>query len=101
MTAAHKRRGTRREHQVAEVLRSEGWFVIRAAGSLGCADLVALKAGEIARLVEVKSTTRAPFADFGPAKRKDLIAQAKVAGAAPLVAWWPPRRQLSWHYVVL
>lgn len=38
-------RGARLERQVKAFLEEEGWFVIRAAGSKGPADLVALKSG--------------------------------------------------------
>ena len=71
-------RGIARERQVRKLLEADGWWVCRAAGSLGDADLVALVANdelwpirtEARLLIEVKSTTRGPYhGTFGP---KDL-----------------------------
>ena len=71
-------------------------MVTRAAGSLGCADLVALKAGKRPLLCEVKSTAQGPYERFGPADRKRLIETAELAGANAVLAWWPPRGKLLW-----
>lgn len=43
--ASGRQRGIDRERRVAFSLRAEGWTVVRAAGSLGVADLVAGKDG--------------------------------------------------------
>ena len=71
-------------------------MVTRAAGSLGCADLVALKDGKRPLLVEVKSSAAGPYAHFGPAARKRLTETAELAGADAVLAWWPPRGKLLW-----
>lgn len=78
-------------------LESEGWWVCRAAGSLGDADLVALRGGDTPRLIEVKSTTRGAYHGFGPAKRDNLREAARSAGARAWLAWWPPRKPLKWY----
>lgn len=89
-------RGINRERQVRVLLEDAGWWVTRAAGSKGDADLVALKAGRTPHLIEVKSTTRGPFHDFRPADRADLSAAAAHAGAEAWLCWWPPRKKARW-----
>lgn len=71
------------------------WLVVRAAGSLGV-DLVALRAGERPRLIEVKSTRGGPYERFGPADRERLRLAPRWA-ARPL-GWCggPPRGELHW-----
>lgn len=88
-------RGHDRERAVRRILEAEGWLVVRAPGSLGVADLVALKAGERPRLIESKSTLT-PFAHFLPRDRAALLAAAEKAGADPVLAWWPKRGELRW-----
>lgn len=86
-------RGHGRERQVVKQLQSEGWLAFRAPASLGVADVIALKAGERPRLVEVKSDKVNAYAHFGPAKRQALSQAAKRAGADAYLAWWPGDRQ--------
>lgn len=98
-------RGHDRERQVRKVLEEQGWWVGRCAGSLGDADLVALRAEyrddetiSEARLIEVKSSPY-PFAHFGPQDRAELLEAAQIAGAEPVLAHWPPRGKLRFIYV--
>lgn len=86
-------RGHNRERQVKLLLQDQDWWVTRAAGSLGDADLVALKAGKRPMLIEVKSTAGGPYERFGPADRASLIFAAELAGADAVLCWWPPRGQ--------
>jgi len=95
LARADSRRGIERERMFRKRLESEGWWVARAAGSLGDADLVACRDGEI-RLIEVKATERSAFAGFGPADRADLSAAAKKAGGTAWLVWWPKRKQPVW-----
>lgn len=88
-------RGHTRERQIRKRLEEEGWWVTRAAGSLGDADLVALKAGEKPLMVECKSDARGPYNNFGPKDRAELLAAARRAGADALLASWPPRGSLE------
>ena len=88
-------RGIQRERQVRKLLETEGWWVCRAAGSLGDADLVALR-GAQKRLIEVKSTARGPWHGFGPGDRRELSMAAEIAGAEAWLCWWPPRKQPEW-----
>lgn len=89
-------RGIARERAVRRLLESEGWWVCRAAGSIGDADLVALKHGHTPRLIEVKSTARGPFHGFGPKDRAELLDAATRAGTSAELCWWPPRQQAQW-----
>ncbi len=95
-------RGIRRERQVLELLRNEGWLAFRAPGSLGVADVIAMRkrglldiSSEV-RLIEVKSTAKGPYEHFGPADRAKLKAAAELAGATAYLAWWPSRGKLVW-----
>lgn len=90
-----KGRGRDRELRVADQLRSDGCIVYRLAW--GNADLVAFKAGWRPLLVQVKSTSGGPYERFGPADRAALQQEAVAAGAACVLAWWPPRRRLEWR----
>lgn len=89
-------RGIDRERKVRRLLEAEDWWVCRAAGSLGDADLVALRLGSRTRLVEVKSSAQGPYEHFRPADRRDLILAAKIAGADAWLCWWPPRGKPRW-----
>ena len=89
-------RGIRRERSVLDTLRQDGWLAFRAPASLGVADVLALRAGDTPRLIEVKSDKDSPYDHFGPAKRKRLSEAARLAGAAAFLAWWPPRGALHW-----
>lgn len=90
------RRGHDRERQVVLAMRDEDWLAFRAPGSLGVADVVALRAGSRSRLVEVKSTAGGPYEHFGPADRERLSEAARLAGADAWLAWWPSRGKLRW-----
>jgi len=92
-----KRAGTKREHQVADVLRSEGWIVYRSAGSHGCADLVAMRVGFPPMLVQVKGNAGGPWEHFRPVERRELEAEAIMAGATAHLVHWPPRHIPRWY----
>lgn len=89
-------RGHDRERAVKKLLEAEGWFVIRAAASLGFADLVALKRGRLPMVIEVKSTSGGPYERFGPEDRAALTRCADQSGAEAFLVWWPPRKQPVW-----
>lgn len=88
---AGRRRGRARELDVADFYRQHGWVVYRLAH--GCADVVALKAGTLPLLVQVKSTRR-PFERFGPADRDALLHEAIMSGGVAVLAHWPLRGRL-------
>lgn len=92
------RRGHDRERQVRAVLERDH-LVVRAAGSFGLCDLVALPLEtplcphcELprarARLIEVKSTIT-PYAHFSPEDRRALSRVARWTGSRAELAWWP------------
>lgn len=87
------RKGAVRERQVAERYEANGWVVYRSAGSHGPADLVALKAGVMPELVQVKATKAGPWSGFGPADREELRDEALRAGARAVLCHWPPDRK--------
>ncbi len=93
-------RGIARERQVRKLMESQGYWTARAAGSLGDADIIAVKArpggGSSVVLVEVKTDVRGPFAHFSPAHRDELISAAVRSGARPVLCWWPARKQPQW-----
>lgn len=89
-------RGHDRERAVRRLLEAEDWWVARAAGSLGDADLIALKDGRRPRLIEVKSTAGGPYERFTPSRRAELRLAATIAGADALLCWWPPRGKPTW-----
>lgn len=89
-------RGLDRERQVRRRYEQDGYVVVRAAGSLGPVDLVALKRGSRPIFVEVKSTAGGPFEHFGPADRARMTDAGAQAGADCVLCWWPPRRQPQW-----
>ena len=95
MAAADSRRGHQRERDLVRLLRADGWIALRAPASLGVADVIAVRAGEI-RLIEVKSTTRSAWSGFPPADRRALLGAAKTAGGEAWLYWHPPRRPARW-----
>ncbi len=89
-------RGANRERAVRLQLEGEDWWVCRAAGSFGDADLVALQDGKRPLLIEVKSTAGGPYERFGPKERSELSFAARLAGADAMLVWWPPRGKPRW-----
>lgn len=95
MAAADSRRGHQRERDLVRILRSDGWIALRAPASLGVADVIAVRNGEI-RLIEVKSTRAGAYAGFPPASRKALLDAANTAGGEAWLYWHPPRKKPQW-----
>lgn len=83
---SNRERGDYLERQAREALRELGWFVVRAGGSLGPADLVALRAGYVPLLVGCKTN-----GEMGPRERDAMVDAGELAGARPLLAWRPKR----------
>lgn len=74
-------RGDYFERQTRTALTDDGWIVIRSAGSLGAADLVAMRAGRAPLLISCKVSGR-----IGRAERKRLLDTCVRADALPIVA---------------
>jgi len=101
-------RGHDRERDVRELLDSWGFVTVRAAGSLGPIDVVAIGSLSVGLMfpdewkgwlngvwprvlfIEVKSTAKGPYERFGPAARQEAREVADKADAMTLLAWWPP-----------
>ncbi len=94
--SAARSRGSKRERQVRDWLTERDWVVIHTRPGTNFCDVVALKLGRPSRFVEVKSTTRGPYAGFPPEDRADLLAVAALAGAEAWLAWWPKGGKLTW-----
>jgi hypothetical protein len=88
-----ERRGRGRELDVMRFYRATGHVAYRLAW--GNADVVAFKAGERPKLVQVKSTAGGAFERFGPRDRALLLIEAAQADAHALLAWWPPHGKLT------
>jgi Holliday junction resolvase len=89
-------RGIDRERKLRAQLDRDGWVTMRAAGSLGVCDIIAMKAGQTPRFIEVKSTSGGPYERFGPVKRHALVVAAQQAGADPWLVWWPKNGAPQW-----
>jgi Holliday junction resolvase len=100
--------GNARELKVMAVLAEEGWLCASRRHIGGAGDVLAIKAKRWTRfevpnphmldqamLIEVKSTTRNPWNDFGPADRQALVETAEKHGAEAWLYWWPPRKPLQ------
>jgi len=81
MPNANRRAGDYLERQTKAALAAQGWWVIRAAGSFGEADIVALRTGMASMLISCKVDGR-----IGPKERTELIDAATRAGARPIMA---------------
>jgi Holliday junction resolvase len=74
--------GRKLEYAAAAILWADGYWVIRAAGSKGSADIVALKRGE-ALFVQCKRS-----GTMGPGERNSLIGLARQLDGVPVCALW-------------
>lgn len=84
MPNSHYQAGYVLERAARTLLTVNGYLVIRASGSKGPADLVALKPGEVL-LIQCKASERQRL---GPAERAELHGAAQLAGATALACRW-------------
>jgi Holliday junction resolvase len=88
--------GHNRERQVKDLLLGQDWWCIRAAGSMGDADVVAIKPGRVL-FIEVKANGEGgPYMNFRPKDRADLLFAAELAGAEAWLCWWPKNGKPRW-----
>lgn len=80
--------GAKKERQTVEWFRDRGWVAIH--NTHGSFDVMALRLGERARVVEVKYGAR-PYGNYSPRERALTLADALQAGAEAWLAWWEPR----------
>jgi hypothetical protein len=83
----NKARGSAFERKVSGALTADGYLVVRAAGSLGAADLIALKPGQVV-FVQCKM---AGAGACGPAEWNEFYRLAKSVAALPVLAYRPGR----------
>lgn len=95
MPNANRRAGDYFERQTRDALRAHGWLVVRSAGSLGIADLVALRAGNTPLIVSCKVSGQLPRAE-----RLAFVEAARGAGARPLLACRVVRGYVDLYAVV-
>ena len=84
--------GRRYEYLIRNDLEYNGYQCIRAAGSKGVADIIALKPNEVL-LVQVKNTNP----QLTPNDRAALLNLARITGALPLVAHKPLRKPIMYR----
>jgi Holliday junction resolvase len=87
------RRGTDFERKVADALTTDGYLVIRAAGSHGAADLVAVKTGQVL-FVQCKLNGRCD-----PPEWNEFHRLAMSVGALPIIAYRPGRQGIAYRKV--
>ena len=84
------RKGNAAEVKVGKQLEADGWVVGSRRHIGGAGDLLAVSTiTRRSMLVEVKTTSRGPWADFGPADRKAMSGAASSIGARAYLVWWP------------
>lgn len=79
MTNRNYKRGAALEYRMKDKLEKDGWFVVRAAGSHGVADLVAIKFASFAHhilLVSCKLSEYAPPGEIAALQQKAQELQA-------------------------
>lgn len=81
MPNSNRQRGDYLERQTKAALEAHGWVVTRAAGSLGVADIMAIRAGNTPLLVSCKLN-----GGISPAERFALIEASRAGGARPIMA---------------
>lgn len=86
-------RGRQYEHRVRDDLAANGYYVIRAAGSKGVMDLVALKA-DGTLLVQVKGGIAGRL---DPAPWNALYDLAALVGGVPVLAEVLPRKPIAYY----
>ena len=86
--------GANLERQIADKLTADGYWTIRAAGSHGLVDIVALKDGETL-LVQAKADGRLDPGDWNA-----LLDLGLRLGAVPLLAHRPKRGVIAFERLV-
>jgi Holliday junction resolvase len=86
--------GAKGERLALKLLREDGWWAIRTPASQGAADIVALKAYERPRLIQVKRNHGSPYMNFRREDREALVRDAAIAGAVAELWHWPPHGTL-------
>jgi Holliday junction resolvase len=81
-----KAKGTRAEHRTMEVLTNAGYYCIRAGGSIGCFDVVAIGPYDM-RCISVKSGSR-----YASSLEREQLGLVQLPPWATKEIWrWPDR----------
>ncbi|MGI5245056.1 hypothetical protein [Dactylosporangium sp. CA-139066] len=91
----NKARGSAFERKVARELAADGYVVVRAAGSLGATDLVAIKTGQVL-FVQCKMSGAGAC---GPAEWNEFLRIAERVSALPILAYRPGRQGVAYWLV--
>lgn len=83
------RGGNARENRCLEQLVERGYVGICGRASRGPADIIALKRGDAAMMVQVKGDKRGPYQNFRMDERAELLRAAIEAGAIAWLCWMP------------
>jgi len=90
--ARQYRYGASRERALKKMLEKRGWFVVRAAGSKGAVDLLAVKDGKCVG-IQVKSGTARPTSE----EKKQLSDLTKF-GMETIIALWDKQKR-KWKFL--
>lgn len=82
--AARRRKGDRFERLTSKRLKTQGWVVVRSAGSLGCADLVAFRSDHAPWFISCKAIDT-PY--LRPTEWLALYETALSVNGVPVVAY--------------
>jgi Holliday junction resolvase len=93
MTNAKYIKGRALEYRIATFFKRKGYFIIRAAGSHGVADLVAVKKNKKPLFIQVKAGTGTVDKD----EHNALLGAALDAGAIPVIAYHPDRKPIEYR----
>lgn len=96
MSASEPRRGAYLERQAQAALRADGYWTMKAPGSKGAVDLVAIKPGQVL-FIQAKL---AGGAYMPPAERAALWDAAQQAGAIPLAMTRSAPGVLAWFRLI-
>lgn len=96
MPSSNRSRGDYLERQTRLALEVHGWIVVRAAGSLGVADLAALRLGNTPLLISCKLDGK-----MSPGERRALVEACQIAGARPIMSARSIRGHVDIHLVRL
>jgi len=87
-------KGAYYERQLKHKLEKEGWFVVRAAGSKGIIDLLAVRKGE-SMGIQVKKGKRLTLTE-----RKALEELRKASGIKIFVVYFCGRQKVEWEEIL-
>jgi Holliday junction resolvase len=98
MPNRNREKGDRFEHLCRTALREQGWVVVRSAGSLGFADLVAFRSDHAPWFISCKATDK-PY--LRPAEWLTLYENAIACNGVPVLAWKQSQGKLGIRYLCL